>query len=644
MMVRRNPFFMRFSERLGSDANFLKLFSPGVLDVFSPNTIWETTNVIRSSPGGGKTSLLLLFMPNSLLALRAHANLPHYDELYSKLRELDAIQDEGPNVLGAMLSCVHDFSSLEDLQLDDVQKERLFISLLNARIVLSVLRSALTMKQYRYPDDVNKIQMSCAPGIELPKGVPYQGTGSDYYSWACKLEEDICKEIDSVLPPYTNNIPGHGTLFSLWLVNSEGLLCNETRIAKRVAVMLDDVHELAPRQRKKLISLISAARSPTQLWIAERLEALSTEDWFSEGNQEGRERNTIYLESYWRQYQSRFDSFASSVADRRTRSASEEEITSFAACLSDVIQSIEIERRLSEAIAKQVIRIRERASSTKRYNEWISLKEEVKGSLYDQLVEWRSLEILIERDLQKRQKAFEFYELTEEELLANEKSNVRTAAKLFLNRELKLPYYYSFPRLCRMASSNIDQFLVLSGSLFEVITSASILSLSRAVPNISAERQEKILKQAINKKCREITQMVPNTSDVRYLLQGIGNLCQAETYKPSASYAPGVTGVAILMSDREKLRNPEILKKNESYARLANAIATCLANNMLEDRLYQKCKGREWMVLYLNRMFCVNFDLPLDYGGFREKSLDDLCGWIEKGSRELRKQETAEWF
>lgn len=643
-MVRRNPFFMRFSERLGSDANFLKLFSPGVLDVLSPSTIWETTNVIRSSPGGGKTSLLRLFTPNSLLALHGYANIPPYDELYAKLRELDAIQDEGPTVLGAMLSCAHDFSPLEDLRLDDIQKERMFISLLNARIVLSVLRSALTMKQYKYPDDVNKIQLSCAPGIELPNGVPYQGTGLDYYTWACHLEEDICKEMDSVLPSFRKTITGHGTLFSLWLVNSESLLCDGTRMAERVIVMLDDVHELAPRQRRKLISSISTARPPTHMWMAERLEALSTEDWFSEGNKEGRERNTIYLESYWREHHGRFESFARDVADRRTDSASEGQITSFAGCLSDVIGSTELEKRSPGAIDKQVRRIQERASSTTKYNEWISLKEEIKGSPYDRLVEWRSLEILIERDLQKRQKTFNFYELTEEELQANEKSNVRTAARLFLDRELKLPYYYGFSRLCRMASSNIDQFLVLSGNLFEIMTSASILALSRAIPHISAERQEKILKQAIDEKWREITHMVPNASEVRNLLEGIGNICHAETYKPTAPYAPGVTGVAILMSDREKLRNPEILQKNEPYARLANAIATCLANNMLEDRLNHKCKGREWMVLYLNRMFCVHFDLPLDYGGFREKSLDDLCDWIEKGSREFRRQETPTWL
>jgi hypothetical protein len=643
MRIRRNPFFTRFSERLGSDANFLKLFSPGVLDVFTPSEIWETTNIIRSSPGGGKTSLLRLFTPNSLLALHAYANIPPYDELYAKLRELDAIQDEGPTILGAMLSCANDFSSLNDLPLDNVQKERLFISLLNARIVISVLRSALVMKQYRYPDDVDKIQFKCSSGIELPNGVPYEGTGLDYYRWAYNLEEDICREMDSVLPSLTNTVTGHGTLFGLWLVNSESLSCDGIQLAKRVVVMLDDVHKLAPQQRSKLVSIISTMRSPTQIWIAERLEALTTEDWFSEGNKKGREGNPIYLESHWRKYPKRFENFARDVADRRTDSASEGQITSFAGCLDEVIGTTEIEKQVPRAIEEQTIRIREKAGSTTKYDEWISLKEDISGSLYDRLVEWRVLEILIERDLQKRQRTFDFYELTEEELRANEKSSIRTAARLFLNRELKLPYYYSFPKLCRMASSNIDQFLALSGNLFEEITSASILTLSRAIPRLNADRQEKILKRAIYQKWKDTTSTVSNVSDVRGLLEGISNVCTAETYKPTAPYAPGVSGIAILMSDRERLRDPEILKKNSLYARLANAIAACLAYNMLEADLDYKCKDRLWMVLYLNRMICAQFDLPLDYGGFREKSLTDLCEWIDKGSRQ-RRQETLHGF
>jgi hypothetical protein len=48
------------------------------------------------------------------------------------------------------------------------------------------------------------------------------------------------------------------------------------------------------------------------------------------------------------------------------------------------------------------------------------------------------------------------------------------------------------------------------------------------------------------------------------------------------------------------------------------------------------------MVLNLNRLLCVHFDLPLQYGLFKEfkeqtknkiQTLDELCMWIERGFR-----------
>lgn len=640
MTIRRNPFFIRFSERITTDANFLRLFSPQVLEALSSHTLWETTNIIRSSPGGGKTSLLRLFTPNSLLTLHAYANNPPYDTLYAKLKSLDALQDEGPNVLGVLLSCAHDFSPLEDLPLEDIQRERLFLALLNARIMLSVLRSALVLQGAKYPDDLIKLKLSTASQIELAPGVPREGTGLDYYRWACDIEEKICQEMDSVVPMSKESISGYSNLLSLWLIDSESLLFEGNRIAQRVVVMLDDVHELTNRQRRKLIYLATTVRAPTKVWIAERLEALSSDDWFSEGDKEGRDYLPIYLESYWREHPSRFESFAKDVADRRTDSASEGQITSFAGCLSDVVESTALKKGASGEIQKQIVKVRKLASSTTRYNEWITTKQEAQGSHYDRLVDWRSLEILIQRDVQKHQATFDFYELTEEELQANEKSNIRTAAQLFLKHELKLPYYYGFTRLCRIASSNIDQFLSLSGELFEQIISTSILAPSKATPRIETDRQDRVLKQTIIRRWKEIA----NVTDVRLLVEGIGNLCQMETYKSSAPYAPGVTGVAILMSDREKLKDPDLVKKNEALTRLSNAIVTCLANNTLEARLDYKCKGQLWMVLYLNRMFCVYFDLPLEYGGFREKSLEELASWINGGSRNATRKEDRPWF
>lgn len=625
----RNPFHIRFAEQIGSDRDFLRLFSPGILDIL-PDTLWDRINVFRSAPGAGKTSLLRLFTPNALLTVYSYKDFEQYKDIYARMKEIGAINDEGPCVLAALLSCAHNYASLEDLDLDNARKERLLLSLLNVRIVLAILRSALTLRRYNYPEDLEKLQLECPPEVHLPPGVPHKGSGRLYYDWASQLEKNICESIDNLVPPIKDHLSGHDSLFGLWLLRPHSLLCDGSPIAERVVVMLDDVQKLTALQRKKLLSLIVDLRAPTKVWIAERLEALSTDELLSPGNTEGRDWNLIYLESYWQDHRKRFESFARNVADKRAESASEGEIASFAGCLEETFDWKDCKTEVTTALDHVSGRVHALADAKPKYREWITLRESTKGTPVDKLLGWRTLEILIERDLLKEQKTFGFIELTEENLQTQDQSDVRTAAELFISKEFGLPYYYGFTRLCSMASANIEQFLDLSGELFEGVASASILSLSKKMPEVKSNRQEKIVKQTVRRKWDEIVHRVDRPNDIRSLIESTGNFCKWETYKSNAPYSPGVTGIAVRMSDREKLRDPKFLEK-DIFARLASIIASCLSYNIFEPVLDYKCKGQRWMVLYLNRMFCVHFDLPLQYGGWREKSLRELCHWIEKG-------------
>jgi hypothetical protein len=625
----RNPFYIRFAEQIGSDRDFLRLFSPGILDIL-PDTLWDRINVFRSAPGGGKTSLLQIFTANALLSLYSYKDFDQYKDIYARMKEVGAINDKGPRVLGAMLSCAHTYASLEDLTVNDSQKERLLLSLLNVRIVLSILRSALTLKRYNYPEDLEKITLECQQEIYLPPGVPHKGSGLIYFNWASQLERNICETIDSLTPPPNNHLSGHDSLFALRLFNPDSFLCDGSPIAERVIVMLDDVQKLTARQRKRLLALIVDLRAPTNVWIAERLEALSTDELLSPGNTEGRDWNLIYLESYWQTYRKRFESFARNVADKRTESASEGEIDSFAGCLQEIFDWRDFQKDVATALERISGRVHVLVKSKPKYKEWITSRELMEGSLADRLIAWRALEILIQRDLLKNQKTFSFVELTEENLQAQDQSDVRAAAERFISKEVGLPYYYGFSRLCSMASANIEQFLNLSGELFEEVASASLLSLSKKLPEVKSKRQEKIIKQTVDRKWDEIVHRVDRPKDIRSFIESIGEFCKWETYKPNAPYSPGVTGIAIKMSDRERLRDSKVLDK-EIFARLARIIGSCLSYNILEPILDHKCKGQRWMVLYLNRMFCVHFDLPLQYGGWREKSLKELCHWLEKG-------------
>ena len=122
----RNPFLLRASEQIASDATFLKLFGPGALEVLPQQGLFDGLHILQSAPGGGKTSLLRLFTPNCLVTLHAYRAQEDYKELYQRLKALDALDESGPKVLGVMLSCAQKYAALEDMLLDELRKERLF--------------------------------------------------------------------------------------------------------------------------------------------------------------------------------------------------------------------------------------------------------------------------------------------------------------------------------------------------------------------------------------------------------------------------------------------------------------------------------------------------------------------------------------
>jgi len=67
------------------------------------------------------------------------------------MAEIGVIGEEGPQLLGVFHSCARNYATLEDLEFDTARKERLLFGLLNARVVLAALRSALVLHRLDYP-------------------------------------------------------------------------------------------------------------------------------------------------------------------------------------------------------------------------------------------------------------------------------------------------------------------------------------------------------------------------------------------------------------------------------------------------------------------------------------------------------------
>jgi hypothetical protein len=641
MKEPRNPFTMRASEHIESDDTFLRLFGPGVLDILQKEEIWNRIQIFRSAPGGGKTSLFRLFAPQSLMTLYDFRANDDCKELYHRLKDFEVISEEGPRMLAVFVSCVRNYAALEDINFDRGQKDRLFYSLLNSRIILATLRAALALKKLTYPNDLPKLQI-LRPTSDFSTEVPIPCSGKELHDWAAGLERKVCNAIDSFASPAPDSFLGSDTLFSLSLLRTSCIQCQEGSIASRTLLMLDDVHKLAPVQRKSLLISLFDLKLPVGVWIAERLEALSLQELLGLGGTPGREYNEpIVLEEFWRPEgnSKRFEQTVGNIADRRARLNPDVQVGAFDGCLQSSLDSSEWQGKYTEIASAISTRLRGKIHSTKKYENWIKSCEDADGTAREKAIRWRAMEIRIERDIRKSQKQLVDSPLPEEALDLKIESTIKVAAELFLSKEFQLPYYYGFPTLAKLSSSNIEQFLQLASDLFEEFISSRLLQ-RRTVTSLSPDRQENILKRIAEQRWEELPRSVPNGREVVRLLESIGQLAIWETEKPNSPYAPGVTGIAISMTDRARLIDPNLQRTRSDFTQLAKILSTCISNNLLEASLdrSQGQRGKTWMILYLNRLLCLHFKLPLQYGGWRPVSLNELCKYVEQGVRLSRKK------
>lgn len=633
MREPRNPFRLRAAEHIETDVLFVRLFEPSMLDVLPENELWDRPQVLRSAPGAGKTSLLRLFTPTALLNLHALRSHDDTSALFQKLCGLGVIDDSGPRMLGVLLSCARNYATLEDLDCDGAKKKRLLFGLLNARILLTALRGAVALRRLTYPADLSRIELRAksAEGKKLLEKVPTKG--QELHDWATELERKVCEAIDSFGPFAMETVQGDETLSSLLILKETEILVDGHPVADRLVVMLDDVHRLTQSQRRTLFDAVIELRVSVGLWIAERFEALSTTEMLSVGATQGRDfGEVILLEQFWRKHPRRFEHLVMNIADRRAKAALDGLISSLSGCLEDTLDSSEWTSRHQEIRSIVEQRVQKIADENTKFADWMIAGHLREGTPRSQAVAWRSLEILVHRELNRSQQAFDFT-LTTEDLDDKDDSAVRTAADLFLSTEFNLPFYFGPMRLAALASSNVEQFLRLAGDEFEELISSALLK-KEAV--LRAPRQQSIVQKGAEAYWKDIPRRARNPRDVIALLDSIGRFCRRTTYQPNAPYAPGVNGVAILMSDRERLQKSE---EGSGLKRLADALASCLAQNLVDATLDYRCKGSNWMVLYLNRLVCARFSLPTSYGGFKEKTLKELTTWIEPGYREPRKEE-----
>jgi hypothetical protein len=632
----RNPFRLQTAESIDSDSDFLRLFGHGVLDLLPEDALTGRPLFIRSAPGGGKTSLLKLFTPSVLQHVVAMKRNDALKDLFGKLKGLGAVSDHDVCVLSVMLSCARTFAALADVELKPARAKRLLLALIDARITLGALRAALFTRGHRFPDDLSRLTLTAPPGDYVP-GLTFPCNGVDVQRWAEDIEQGVADLIDTLMSAESAGPPGHDALLSLKLLDANCIQIDGKSFETQWLITFDDMEKLAPTQRATLIEMVVDQRARSTVWLAERFEALSTDELLTPGALSERDHLVINLEREWRK--GRFEAAVKLIAERRARMASESAGANapdaFAPTIELDLDAPAWHEKTQAALDVVRKRVETLAASKPQYADWVKARNDVEGTLRHQLIKWRTLEILIARHQGKKQMSLLLEPLKTEELEDKDESDVRAAAELFISKEFGFPYYFGLSRLASLGSFNVEQFIRLAGDLFEESLAAAVM---RRSTQLAPARQQRILQGAYDARVKDLPRRAKNGRDVLRFLDAVGEFCKYVTHQPNAPYSPGVTGIAFLMQEREKLLDRTHLAKNPPAAAFAAILGTAIAHNLLHAELDYKVKGSRYMVLYLNRLLCPKYELPLQYGGFREKPLRDFIAWAEKGYRPTKSE------
>lgn len=614
-----NPFTFRSSESIESRLTFLKLFGHTILDALPDDCFSRKVTIFQSSPGGGKTSLFRIFAPESLVEISRDRTT--YRELFHALHAREVIGDTSPILLGVYLR-LYDYAAIQDFDLSHEQNSRYLFSLIGIRLIMKALVGILALKGLNLEDlyriTVKKPQDHCIVGVSLPCD------GHKLYAWASEMERSICGLINR-FDAHDHHRPD--TLSSmtdyLHVICHNNILLDGQPVVSGVLVLLDDLHELTQLQREKFLKKIVAARPPTPIWIAERLEALKIDEL---PPSYGRESSVVPLEKYWAKGNA-FERFTKLVSEKRTRHASLNFDIDLYQHLEDSVVTTDNNRIFQSAVTKIQKRIYAATCGTNTYDHWIEKQQQSNESGYDKMISWRMLEIKIAREKGNAQTKLMDVPLEVDQ--EDPDSGLKAAAIFFIHKEFRLPYFFSFPYIAKMATFNIEVFLKMAAALFDEMVSQRIKNRKHEI--LVAARQEQIIKEMAQSYFNQIARINQNGRDVVAFLSAFQQLAVDETMKPNAPYVPGVTGIGISQKQYDRMINSYLMKKDKRYDRLVEALRSCIIHNYLSIKYDSKQgkPGNKVVLFYLNRLLCAHFDLPLGKGGWRPKTPHELRKWLD---------------
>lgn len=609
----RNAFKIRAADApIIETSQFLQLYCPLLLDqlerddLFVPKLI-----VVRGSPGSGKSSLLRLFETGTLLAVHARRQ-PSDQDLVERLTELGILADSGPRALGIYIQCDSSLRDIANLP-PNQPLLRLFNTLLDTRILVLFLRAVRRLQTAGCLTLPDECVLQPLPSGDAPPQIFAEARSLAQLENLCgQIENDFGSLLNSFPDdPLPTSIQPHARVYSLVYL-AQQVQQNEALADLLPVIMLDDVQELYPDQRQHLRAELMR-RSSVPRWLAVRTHVFGLEELISvEGAEQGREYREIPLDEIFQEKPSVFGKFAANVVHRRlqhTDSLQQVPIGDFKDLLREPPESLgaDATRKIVDSMSKRAGEVRQGTGFQKRLE---SFRDEIEGPLlFARLVEIEQEMIGFERQANKGQLSLL------PELEVPEVSNGKTAeaARLFASRRARYPYYWGFDTLSSVASGNVEQLLSTAAALVDRMIYRAELDRDKA---ISAKEQEEIFKRCADDYYGALEEKHRRGSAIRQFVDNLGLFFEEVTYRPNAPIAPGVNGFGLTRREIEEIAGPNVRTREAEVFR--EVLTNAVAGNVLSVRLTKQGQpGAEKIVFYFNRILCLRFRLPLNYGGWQ---------------------------
>jgi hypothetical protein len=626
-----NPFEKRATEYLRDDEDgFLSLVSPEPLRTYLEGRAKNGqlyTKLVRiiGTPGSGKTTMATLLEAHMVGTVLAEHDKEGHRDIIAALEACGIVEKGRQAVAAVRLPMEGEYRDFWELPYTESLRTKLVLALIQARAVLGLVRNL----ERRPGTEVSFVTRSDArAALEEIGG----SVTADIVARAREVERAVYQVGASLVPPPEHRIPDAAirpfrpfdVIEAVRVVNRNGAEATLVPL-----VVLDDAHNLAPRQFDFVFRDLARREIRMARWIMMRLDGLTPKAALIEGDESHapeikaeRDYVDVLLQRPEDRNKSRmaFRGVAKSMADRYLRRHplfERRQWRGFATLLSTVPHALseQTRRRVADEVDKTQRRLK--IPSQRRALLDAEVERYVAGAKsQDTGVEVRlvMVQILMHRYVNQvpQQSLFEQEETPEPKHRLSADSGIAHGARLYLHHNYGRALHYGLTAISDASSENAELFLHLAAALVDRMEARII---NGDPPALSSQQQDKIL----GDRARQIIDRwnFPFAASIRTMLTTIAEECRQESLSPNAWLDAGANAIGIPQE--------EFVEAVEGkHPELAQLLHYAVAYNAVLLRPNYSQGGKTWCLIELGGPAILAHSLTLSRGGFLEKRIPDL--------------------